>query len=236
VNEKYVTNPYAGQGKDIGAAFENIVPFTPTRKYWGLEFMFRKRFSNRWQFMASYTYSRATGSDDNSWGEYESRRTSSLGASVLFLNPNWSYNAEGTLTRDHPHIVKIAGSYVFPFEVTLGLFYQFFSGSTYNRNIKIPSYIDPDSVGLFAGRLNFYGEEKGAFRKPAQHNLDMRLEKFFSFGEGFRLGLLIDMFNVFNFDTPTSFETRIEPGRKTFGFVRKIRSPRTFRLGVHFEF
>jgi hypothetical protein len=236
VNEKYVTNPYAGQGKDIGAAFEDIVPFTPTRKYWGLEFTFRKRFFNNWQFMAAYTYSRTTGSNDNSWGEYENRRTSSLGASVLYLNPNWSYNAEGTLTRDHPHIVKLAGSYLLPLEITLGLFYQYYSGGTYNRNIKIPKDIDPDSVGLYAEPLRIYGEEKGAFREPAQHNLDMRLEKFFTLGVRFRLGLLIDMFNIFNADTPTSLETRIERGRDPFGFVRGIRSPRTFRLGLHFEF
>jgi hypothetical protein len=186
--------------------------------------------------MAAYTYSRATGSNDNSWGEYEENRTSSLGASVLFQNPNWTYNAEGTLTRDHPHIVKLAGSYILPGDITLGVFYQYFSGETYNRNIRLPSDIDPDSVGLFAGRLRVYGEEKGSFRYPGQHNLDMRLEKFFNFGEKFRFGVLIDMFNVFNADTPTSYETRIEAGRDPFGFVRRIRSPRTFRLGIHFQF
>jgi hypothetical protein len=241
-NEKYVTNPEPG--KDYGQAFDNIVPFTPTRKYWGLEFTFRKRFSNRWQFMASYTYSKATGSNDNSWGEYEENRTSSLGASVLYLNPNWSYNAEGTLTRDHPHIVKLAGSYILPLEISLGIFYQYFSGEAYNRRIRVPRDIDGDSVGLFADDIRIYGEEKGSFRYPGQHNLDLRLEKFFRLGEKFRLGLLIDVYNVFNANTVTNYETRIEEdwdaqedrGRRDFEFVRGIRSPRTFRLGLHFEF
>lgn len=233
-NEKYVTNPQAGE--DYGQAFDDIVPFTPTRKYWGLEFTFRKRFSDRWQFMAAYTYSKATGSNDNSWGEYEEGRTSSLGASILYLNPNWSYNADGTLTRDHPHILKLAGSVILPFDITLGLFYQFFSGQTYNRNIRVPGDIDPDSVGLFAGPLRIYGEEKGSYRYPGQHNLDLRLEKFFTFGEQMRLGLLMDMFNVFNADTVTNVEDRIEAGRDPFGFVRGIRPPRTFRLGLRFEF
>jgi hypothetical protein len=241
-NDKYVTNPEAG--KDYGQAFADIIPYTPTRKYWGLEFTFRKRFSNRWQFMAAYTYSKATGSNSNAWGEYEENRTSSLGASVLYLNPNWSYNAEGTMRRDHPHIVKLAGSYVLPLDITFGVFYQYFSGETYNRNIRVPREIDNDPVGLFADDIRIYGEEVGSFREPARHNLDMRLEKFFTFGERFRLGLLIDMFNVFNSNTPTSLETRIEQdletqldrGREDFQFVRGIRSPRTFRLGVHFEF
>ncbi|NOR14844.1 MAG: hypothetical protein GQ544_03985 [Candidatus Aminicenantes bacterium] len=234
-NVKYVTNPKAGE--DYGQAFSGIVPFTPSRKYTGIEFTFRKRFSDGWQFQAAYTYSRSKGSDDNSWGEYEDGRTSSLGASTLFLNPNWSYNAEGTLTRDHPHILKLAGSVVLPLKITLGVYYSFASQQTYNHNIRIPRDIDPDSVGLFAGRLRFYGEEKGSFRYPSQHNLDMRLEKFFTFGENFRLGLLMDMFNVLNSSTVDSIEDYVDPGQEfPWGYTWGIVPPRTFRLGLHFEF
>lgn len=234
-NDRYITNPYAGQGSDIGAAFADIVPFTPSRKYQGIEFTFRKRFSNRWQLFAAYTYSKASGSDDNSWGEYEDNRTSSLGSSVLFLNPNWSINGEGRLTRDHPHIFKLAGSVVLPLDITFGAFYQMSSGPTYNRNFRIPEDIDPDGVGVFAGTLRFYGEEKGSFRYPNRHNLDLRLEKFFTMGE-MRIGVLMDMFNVFNVDTISSVETRIEPGRDPFGFTRRIVGAREFRFGIHFEF
>jgi hypothetical protein len=234
-NVKYVTNPQAG--KDYGQAFADIVPFTPSRKYAGIEFTFRKRFSNDWQFNAAYTYSRAWGSDDNSWGEYEDGRTSSLGASTLFLNPNWSYNAEGTLTRDHPHILKLAGSVVLPLKITLGVYYSFASQQTYNHNIRVPREIDPDSVGLFAGRLRFYGEEKGSFRYPSQSNLNIRLEKFFTFGESFRLGLLMYMFNVLNSSTVDSIEDYVDPGQEfPWGYVWGLVPPRTFRLGVHFEF
>jgi hypothetical protein len=40
----------------------------PYRKYWGLEFLFNKRFSNRWQLLLSYVYSKATGTIDNEFG------------------------------------------------------------------------------------------------------------------------------------------------------------------------
>jgi len=235
-NEKYITNPYEGQGRDIGAAFPDIVPFTPSRKYAGLELTFRKRFSNKWQFYAAYTYSRAWGSDDNSWGEYEENRTSSLGASTLFLNPNWSYNAEGTLTRDHPHILKLMGSYVLPLQITLGMYYSFTSGTAYNHNVRVPPEIDPDSVGLYADWLRFYAEEKGSFRYPSQHRLDLRLEKFFTFGKSMRLGLLMDMFNVLNASTVQEYETNVEPDAYEFEYVWGLVPPRTWRLGVHFEF
>jgi hypothetical protein len=234
-NERYVTNPYEGQGRDIGAAFEDIVPYTPTRKYWGLEFTFRKRFSDRWQFHAAYTYSSATGSDDNGWGEYEDGRISTLGSSIKFLNPNWAYNAEGTLTRDHPHILKLMGSYVLPGQITFGAYFSYTSARTYNRQFRVPSDIDPDAVAPWP-TLRIYGEEKGSFRYPSLTNLDIRLEKFFTWGERIRIGFLIDMFNVLNVDTVDSLETRIERGRDPFQYPRGIVNPRTFRLGVHFEF
>jgi hypothetical protein len=234
-NERYVTNPYAGQGSDLNAAFPGIVPYTPTRKYQGVEFTFRKRFSNRWQFHAAYTYSKAWGSDDNSWGEYEEGRTSTLGSSILYLNPNWSHNAEGRLSRDHPHILKLMGSYVLPFEVTFGAYFSFHSGSTYNRNFRVPSDIDPDEVKRW-GNLFVYGEEKGSYRLPSQMNLDIRLEKFFTWGERMRVGFLMDMFNVLNSDTVNEVENLIEPGAYPFGFPWGIVSPRTFRFGLHIEF
>jgi hypothetical protein len=233
-NHYYVTNPKAGE--TYGAAFPGIVPFTPSRNYRGLEFVFRKRFSNRWQLEASYTYSRAWGSDDNSWGQYGAHRTSSLGASTLFVDPNWDINAEGTLTGDYPHIFKLMGSVVLPFDITLGGFLSFTSGKTYNHNIQVPPEINPDPGFVDADNLRFYGEEKGSLRYPSSLNLDLRLEKFFKFG-GLRTGVLMDMFNVFNNDTVTAYQVNLDQGsRYPFEYVQGLAAPRTFRLGFRLEF
>ena len=57
------------------------VTFNPYRKYWGLEFLFNKRFSNKWQLMASYVYSQCKGTVNNSstedigWGRAWPTRT-----------------------------------------------------------------------------------------------------------------------------------------------------------------
>jgi len=84
--------------------------------------------------------------------------------------------------------------------------------------------------------MYFYGEERGSFRHPDRHNLDLRLEKFFTFGDNMRLGLLMDMFNVFNVDTVANVENRMESHRDPFQFPRDIVGAREFRFGVHFEF
>jgi hypothetical protein len=233
-NQYLVTNPKAGE--TYGAAFPGIVPFTPSRNYRGLEFVFKKRFSNRWQLEVSYTYSRAWGSDDNAWGQYGAHRTSSLGASTLFVDPNWAINAEGTLTGSYPHIFKLLGSVILPFDISLGGFFAFNSGKTYNHNIEVPPEINPDPGFVDADKLRFYGEEAGSLRYPSTVNLDLRLEKFFRF-RGLRFGVLMDMFNVFNADTVTRYQVNLDEGSAyPFEYVNSLVAPRTWRLGFRLEF
>jgi hypothetical protein len=67
------------------------------------------------------------------------------------------------------------------------------------------------------------------------HQLDLRLEKFFTLGKT-RFGLLMDMFNVLNASTVTEYETAYEPDAYEFGYVWGIMRPRTWKFGVQFEF
>ncbi len=233
------TNPSADvdYAREWGAAFPGIVSFTPSRHYRGLSFSLDRRYSRGWQFHASYVYSRTRGSDDNVWGEYAETRTSGLGASILFSNPNYQIDAVGRLTIDPTHLLKISGSCLVPgIEVVLGFFYTFASGETYNRHIWVPDDIDPDPVSSFHEYVTILGEERGAFRYPAQHNLDLRLEKFFSKSR-YRLGVLVDVFNLFNSGTTTWVQTEINPWTEYgFGQVFGIRFPRSYRIGFRFSF
>ena len=231
-----VTNPKAGV--DYGAAFPGIVSFTPTRKYRGFELSFTKRYSRGWQLAVSYDYGRATGSDDNTWGEYGERRTSSLGAGTLFSNPNYQINAVGLLGIDPTHMLKVSGSYEIPkIKATLGFFYSFISGNTYNMNLALPDTIDPDPVST-SGPPYVYvlANRLGSYRYPSQHNLDVRLEKYFQI-KGTKVGFMVDVFNVFNAGTVTDVQTDVNPLTSyPFGYVWGIVLPRTFRAGFRFTF
>jgi len=231
-----VTNPKAGV--DYGAAFPGIVSFTPTRKYRGFELSLTKRFSHGWQLDVSYDYGRATGSDDNTWGEYGERRTSSLGAGTLFSDPNYQINAVGHLGIDPTHMIKVSGSYEIPkIKATLGFFYSFVSGNTYNMNLALPDTIDPDPVSTSgAPYVYVLANRLGSYRYPGQHNLDVRLEKYFLI-KGIKAGIMADVFNVFNAGTVTSVQTDVNPLTSyQFGYVWGIVLPRTFRLGFRFSF
>jgi hypothetical protein len=233
-NQFYLTNPKAGV--DYGAAFPGIVPFTPSMNYRGLQFTFEKRYSKGWMLSASYTWGKAWGTSDNTWGEWGENRSSMLGASTLFSNPNYQINAEGRLGIDPTHMVKIYGAVDIPVVgVTLGVYYNFASGVPYNSNVALPRDIDSDPVS-HADFTYIYGDEKGHYRYPGMHNLDIRLEKFFKIGKT-RVSALADIFNVFNTNTITDYETQMNPASEyQFGYVWGIKSPRTFRLGFRFVF
>jgi hypothetical protein len=76
-----------------------------------------------------------------------------------------------------------------------------------------------------------------------QKILDLRLEKIFTLAAKYRLGVMIDVFNVFNENTITDWGTRIgydwipgeypsTDGHELYGIV----NPRQIRLGIRLIF
>ena len=71
---------------------------------------------------------------------------------------------------------------------------------------------------------------------PSQTILDLHLEKAFDVGPG-NLHLMLDGFNVFNSKDVTNAITKIYDESMPFqGQLTGIVSPRTFRLGIMYEF
>ena len=95
-NKFLITN--VEQGRDYGQAFKPLTDFDQSRKYFGITATLNKRWSNNWQAQGSYTYGRATGTDDNNFGEFLDGRNGGLGGSALYANPNWQLNADGHLS------------------------------------------------------------------------------------------------------------------------------------------
>lgn len=205
----------------------------PYRKYWGLEFVFNKRFSNRWQLLASYVYAKAFGTldngfaDDVGWGARDGIGTD---------DPNYWLNADGNSTFDPTHQIKIQGSYIIPWvEVALNVYYQAITGNSWTTRVRTSRFAQ--------GRVTFLAEPRGSNHYPMTSNLDVRLEKLFTLGGRYRLGLIVDVFNVFNTDTLTAWGTRIgydwfpgdyasTDGHQLYSIVR----PRQARVGVRVVF
>jgi hypothetical protein len=165
---------------------------------------------------------------DNTWG-------SDVGWSG-FDNPNAWINANGNATYDPTHMVKFQGSYVLPWDIHFSGYFSYVSGNTWTRRAQ---------YSLDQGRERIFTEPRGSRRYDGQTNLDLRLEKTFTFSDKYRVGLIVDIFNVFNDDTVTDWGTIAgvswnpddasapgPDGHDVFGLV----NPRGIRLGIRLFF
>jgi hypothetical protein len=168
----------------------------PYRNYWGLELLFNKRFSNKWQLLASYVYSQTTGTIQNS--TYED-----LGWGRSISDPNNWINADGHLTNDPTHMIKVQGTYILPFDIALNIYFRGITGYAWQQRYRT------GSREFDQGRITFNTEAAGSHHYPIAKSLDLRLEKIFTLATKYKLGLMVDIFNVFNDDTITSWGTRI---------------------------
>jgi hypothetical protein len=204
----------------------------PYRKYWGLEFLFNKRFSNKWQLLLSYIYSQATGTMDNGPADdigYNDRDNLNTG------DPNFWINADGHSTADPTHQIKVQGTYILPLDISFNVYYRGITGNAWTTRFR--------TVRLNQGRVTFFVEPRGSYHYKMRNILDLRLEKIFTLAKKYRLGLVFDVFNVLNDDTITSWGTSIGydwiPGDypSTQGHeLYSLVDPRQARIGIRLIF
>jgi len=210
-----------------GSEYPNILTDI-YRKYEGLEILFNKRFSNRWQLLASYVYSKASGTRDNGFG-------GDIGWGEDPSDPNSYVNAEGCLTNDFTHMLKVQGTYVLPLDISLTGYFRTITGFSWTTQVM--------TERLNQGQVTFFAEPRGANHYPMATTLDLRLEKIFTLAGKYRLGVIFDVFNVFNDDTITTWGTIAgfdwnegtypsTDGHELYTLVR----PRQARLGLRLIF
>ncbi len=206
----------------------------PYRRYWGIEFLFNKRFSNRWQVMASYVYSKAYGTMDNSFGQDIGAWTASAD------NPNNWINADGNSTYDMTHMLKVQATYLMPFGIYFNAYVKGITGDAWTTLFRPTA---------FPGRTTVFAEQRGSHHYPIAWDLDLRLEKTFMLAEKYRLGLILDVFNVFNANTIDYWGTQYGSGSdwlsatdpdytpSTSGhLLYDIVNPRQARVGIRLIF
>ncbi|HEY3174870.1 MAG TPA: TonB-dependent receptor [Candidatus Polarisedimenticolia bacterium] len=214
------------------------------REYTALKLTFEKRFSKRWLALASYLRSHATGNLDNvdfSSSQGNNNSGQNGGPSTFLDTPNSFINADGTLSNDPKNEWKIQGYYQVPkAEVGLSLIYVYYSGRTYTQVGRATCFLadpmDPNSCSeSFNGAtsVRYFTEPRGSRRLDPYSNLDFRAEKFFPFEGGSKLGVFANVFNVFNKGEDTA--QFIRQG-SSFGDTRFFSSPRTFSVGMRYNF
>lgn len=233
--------------------------FGPARRYYrALEFTATKRFTNNYQFIASYVYSSLIGNYEglfrNDNGQSDPNITS------LFDLVSLLDGMYGRLPNDRPHQFKLDGSYRTPWKLLIGASFRAQSGIPFNALVPHPVYgnnegfgvprgtaIVPTVSALQAGFPNVV-DSIGSIRTPTTFNLDMNAYYPIKFGEKRELRFQADWFNVFNNQRAIRLDETVRinsgiPGAGAIQFANPFygagtifQFPSSLRLGVKFQF
>lgn len=256
-NHYFLFNPGESLTERLACADPAIGCFGRARRYYrALEFSANKRFSNNYQFIASYTFSSLIGNYEglfrNDNGQSDPNITS-LFDLVSLLNGLY-----GRLPNDRPHQFKFDGSYRTPFKLMISGSLRAQSGIPYNQLIPHFLYGDNEGFGVQRGTavvpdnsglpLGNAGKESaiGSTRTPFTYSLDLGAYYPIQMGENRQLRFQVDWFNVFNNQRAIRLDETFQinsgaPGippvaNPFYGTGTIFQFPSNLRLGVKFQF
>jgi hypothetical protein len=168
----------------------------PKRTYKGVQFDATKRYSNNWQAMASYIYSKLDGNYDGEFAPFtnvgaDPNISAAYDYYDFFTNGSdlTKITNHGPLSNDRHHQFKVSGVYSSPYKVQIGLSAYYRSGTPLTRYGYSDAY----------GRYEFFLTSRGAEgRSPSNYDADLHLGYPISAGRGLTVNILLDVFNVLN--------------------------------------
>jgi outer membrane receptor protein involved in Fe transport len=225
---------------DYSQSFPTI---EPEREYRGVQVDVTKRFSDNWQGLASYLYSKLEGNFDGLYAPF-----TNIGADPNITAAYDYYDFftdgrdlsritnDGPLSNDRRHQVKLSGIYMADFGLQVGLAAYWRSGTPLTRYGFSDAY----------GRYEFFLSPRGAEgRTPDNYELDLHLGYPWKVGE-VEINFLLDIFNLLDVQRPILLDQRYGfqesdnflPAPANPGYLDPVlrTPPRTLRLGLRISF
>lgn len=202
----------------------------------GAELVYRKRLSNSWQGIASYTYSDATGNINSS-------SNADFVGDALELDPR-APNTNGKLPGSIDHLVKASASYHFDFGLVMGASFRWNSGSYSTRSYVavrrfLPVVVAPGDAFASNGVPSFQWVQSGAvggIENPDYYTFDVSAHYTHAFGpvEG---ELFLSVANILDDQAAVRTQELVAgQGTVLFGQDKAWVDPRTITLGVRLGF
>jgi hypothetical protein len=182
--------------------------------YNGMDLSFNKRFSNRWMVMSALTIG--------------SNTADTLGTSDL-NDPNFTFR-RGRSTNDVPVSFKLAGTYEFPFGISVSANAQHFTGFPEATTVLVTRASAPT---LTRTSQLIQVEPSGASRLPDVNLIDVSLRKTFRFAEGRTVEPAL---NVYNLGNSSAIQARSSQLGPSYHQVGGILQPRFVKLGININF
>lgn len=216
------------------------LPDAAFRDWRGVELIFRKRYSDNWQLLASYNYA------DGDANSYSDSNFDGAG-DVIFLDPR-APNITGLTPGLVEHLFKVHGSYRWDNGIQVGGSYRWNSGVILNRNSgqafsrSIPDSTDtPFAFGGWSGNdfesLWIAGDAIGFIDGQEYGVIDLRGSYIWAIGDRVEVDLFLDVFNALD-DQATIRVQDLESGGAASEFLDGIEfvEPRRYNLGVRLRF
>jgi hypothetical protein len=225
---------YFGYDRNPGSNFVIATLAGGERNYQGLDLIFRKRYSNNWQLMGSYTYNWAEGNTN-------SDSNADFQGDDLFLDPR-APNQYARQPGLIPHVFKVAGSYMWPIGIEVGAAYRYNSGTLASRTFLASGRNLPIEGDAFeyAGITSVHwiaDDAVGSLQNPGWNQLDLRAQYKARFPRGLGAEFFVDIFNVFdNQDSIRDQDIVAGSGGTAFGEPIRFLDPRRFFLGARLTF
>jgi hypothetical protein len=187
-----------------------------------------KRMSSNWQLTSALTYMRSEGRTSFSNSGAINQR-SGLQFNSFGQNPNDFVNTDGLLPGDRPWTFKNQLVYQFPFDLLIGLNYQYSDGAPRVRRVAVNSV-----TGISTRLLTSRRAEVGRF--PRQNLVDLRVQKDFVLDDrGTRIGLFLDALNLLNDDAYEQVLSSLATS-SSYELPTNFIFPRRFQVGAKFSF
>ena len=210
------------------------------RDYDGLQLVFTKRYSNRWQGLASLNWNHSSGIaprmlDQNWYIDGPMIMDTPFGTSYN----DYQNNLDGPSLMTPRLMAKINGSYTIPkVEMDFGLRWRFDTGRPFWPIQNIPTFASwmSSTDGVFlTGNGNSQivaADVKHPDYMPSTSIFDLSIGKSLKAVHGTGLYLSLDVLNALNENSPNIIGFK----QGDYGRVYSIVQPRTYRVGAKFMF
>ncbi len=213
------------------------------RKFTGVQIDLTKRFSHRWQGLASYLWSKLDGNYDGEVAPYTNVGADpNISAAYDYydfftdgMNLGRITNT-GPLSNDRRHQFKLSGVYIAPFRLQIGVSTFYRTGTPVNRLGYSDAY----------GRYEFFLDKRGTQgRTPDTYEMDVHLSYPLQTGK-WTINFLMDVFNLFNTQRAVLLDQRwgfaesdnmlATPANPEFGKALLRTPPTSVRFGTRISF
>ncbi|MEO8033376.1 MAG: hypothetical protein ABI837_03015, partial [Acidobacteriota bacterium] len=243
----------------VAGTSASILQYTSFGETWykGLTLTLNRRLANNFQYLVSYTLSKAedTSTDFQSafitMNNGRGRDPNNLTGLPIGFDP---LSEKGPSTQDQRHRLVISGLYQFPWQISLSGIITAASGRPYTPLAGVDLNGDGDGGAFPSDRartnpadpLTSVGRNSQTMK--SQFNIDTRLSKRFAASKGFAVDAILDIFNITNRTNFTEINNifgqgafpnaalKDAQGRTTYGVYEQALPGRQFQLGAKIIF